>query len=190
MKVRILRAADYPVSRWAGGTTAQIYLYPEDGDYSRRNFIFRLSSAVIQCPQSDFTPLPGVQRHIMMLEGAARLVYQGRGETTLTPYEAETFDGGWQTTSFGCGTDFNLMLRQGAAGGLWAQALAPGERFALKCEAGCFALAFAAQGEALSAGGQALGPRDSLLLEGEGQAILQNGGESPARLACAWARLP
>ena len=41
-----------------------------------------------------------------------------------------------------------------------------------------------------AAGGQALGPRDSLLLEGEGQAILQNGGESPARLACAWARLP
>lgn len=190
MKVRILRAADYPVSRWAGGTTAQIYLYPEDGDYGRRDFIFRLSSAVIQCPQSDFTPLPGVERHIMMLEGTARLVYQGHGEKTLAPYEAETFDGGWRTTSFGQGTDFNLMLRQGAAGGLWAQTLAPGESFALPCEAGGFALAFLAQGESLTADGQTLGPRDALLLEGKGSLSLQNRGQTAARLACAWTRLP
>ncbi len=190
MNVRILRAAEYPVSQWAGGTTAQIYLYPEDGDYGRRDFIFRLSSAAIQCPQSDFTPLPGVERHIMMLEGSARLVYQGHGEKTLAPYEAETFDGGWQTTSFGQGTDFNLMLRQGAAGGLWAQELAPGESFDLPCPKGGFALAFAAQGEALSGGGRTLGFRDALLLEGEGEISLQNCGKTAARLVGAWIRLP
>lgn len=190
MELNILRAADYLVSRWAGGSTTQIYLYPETGDYGRRDFLFRVSSAVIECPESDFTPLPGVQRHIMMLEGSARLHYQGHGERSLAPYQPETFDGGWHTRSQGTGVDFNLMLREGATGQVFPRQLPAGGKTRLACQAGGFLLAFAAEGGPLLCQGKQLMHRDCLLLRGEGTAELENPTDRPLWLACAQIKLP
>lgn len=189
MEIQLLRGADYPVSRWAGGSTAQIYLYPETGDYGRRDFLFRVSTALIQCQQSEFTLLPGVRRQIMMLEGTARLTYQGHGQEVLEPYQPASFDGGWHTSSQGAGVDFNLMLQGQAQGRLFPLRLEAGEKARLACPAGGFALAFLAQGQGLACQGLTLANKDCLLLRGEGQAWLENSTGAPLMLACAQVRL-
>ena len=71
MKINIKGPEEYTVSQWAGGATTQLYIYPEHADYSRRDFIFRLSSATVECERSEFTSLPEVDRILMVLRGCA-----------------------------------------------------------------------------------------------------------------------
>ncbi len=105
---------------WSGGTTAQIAVYPEDSSYGERNFMFRLSSATVVTDRSEFTHLPDYDRWLMILEGSARLVYDGEREIILKPHEWDAFDGGAATVSFGQVTDYNLMLRKGGRGSMEA----------------------------------------------------------------------
>lgn len=46
---------DYPVSNWSGGKTTQLFIYPENSEYAKRNFLFRISSATVDCERSEFT---------------------------------------------------------------------------------------------------------------------------------------
>ena len=32
-KITVRMEKDYKVSKWSGGSTTELYLYPEDGDY-------------------------------------------------------------------------------------------------------------------------------------------------------------
>ena len=53
-----LTEKDYAVSRWSGGTTTQIALFPPESSYAGRDFLWRVSSAVVEDGESAFTPLP------------------------------------------------------------------------------------------------------------------------------------
>ena len=85
------------VSNWSGGKTTQLFIYPENSEYAKRNFLFRISSATVDCERSEFTSLPGVDRVILPLKGSLHLFYEGHGEKVLAPYEQDRFDGGWNT---------------------------------------------------------------------------------------------
>ena len=116
MIIRHLTAADFRSSTWSGGTTTELYLYPEHGSYAARDFLFRISSATVDLEESDFTPLPGVERYITPLSGGFTLTHPGMPPVVLpalaTPYG---FSGGIATHCVGKATDFNLMLK-GCAG--------------------------------------------------------------------------
>lgn len=112
MKITHLTAADFRTSRWSGGTTTELFLYPEDGSYAARNFLFRISSATVELEESDFTRLPGVERYITPLSGSFTLTHPGLPPVTLPPLAAPyRFPGGIPTHCVGKATDFNLMLR-------------------------------------------------------------------------------
>lgn len=188
MEIKTLRAGEYPVSTWAGGTTTQLYIYPEQADYKRRDFIFRLSSATVDCEESAFTPLPGVDRIIMVLRGALRIRYGGHGEAALRPYEQDAFSGDWDTVSYGRATDFNLMLREGAKGSLEVIALEPGESQSVETPAGCVTALYPAEGAcALAADGARgmLGTNDLAVANGPGTVVLRGDGDAPCRVVCA-----
>jgi environmental stress-induced protein Ves len=103
-------------SRWSGGTTTQFDLYPDHASYTARDFIYRVSSATIEEDPSTFTALPDYQRWIAMLSAPVKLEHEAGETVTLEPREVYTFDGGRMTRSFGCGKDFNLMVRKGVFG--------------------------------------------------------------------------
>lgn len=124
---KIIRKENLTTSRWSGGTTTQLYIYPQSALYAERNFYWRISSAVVEAPESDFTPLPGFLRIIMILEGELHLMHSGQHECYLKPFHQDTFLGDWQTKSKGIVTDFNLMLNQECKGSLTAIALSPRE---------------------------------------------------------------
>lgn len=111
--VKHLRESDYVVSEWSGGKTIQLAIAPVGAVYADRDFLWRLSSATVELAESDFTPLPDYNRLIAPLKGDMRLCHNGGAAFDLEPFQIYAFDGGADTHSWGCCTDFNLMLRKG-----------------------------------------------------------------------------
>lgn len=112
MELIHLKAENYVVSQWSGGTTTQIAIEPAGAVYSDRNFLWRVSSASVDLPESDFTILPDYYRWISTISGEMALSHEGAEKLILTPYDIHRFDGGIHTHSWGQCTDFNLMLRK------------------------------------------------------------------------------
>jgi environmental stress-induced protein Ves len=114
--LKIKRKSEQITSLWSGGKTTQLAIYPEEADYSKRDFKWRISTAEVEVDESLFTHLPGIQRIIMILDGEMSLQHQGKHCMHLSPFEQDQFDGGWTTRSIGKVTDFNLMLAEGCEG--------------------------------------------------------------------------
>ena len=120
---------DYKVSKWSGGDTTELYLYPEDGDYKSGNFQLRISSATVEVDRSEFTSLPGVDRYLMIFQGHLDMIHGEKEKISLEPYEVDHFDGGVPTVSYGKVVDFNLMLKNGARGRMEALCLEIGQEW-------------------------------------------------------------
>lgn len=97
------------VSTWAGGSTTELCIFPEDSTCAARNFAFRVSSATVELAESTFSDFTGYTRHIMPLEGHMDLWHEGVCAARLQPYQSHTFDGGQTTRSEGVCVDFNLI---------------------------------------------------------------------------------
>lgn len=121
LKISSVEKQDMPVSRWSGGTTTEIAIFPEGAAYKERDFIFRVSTAEVEIDESDFTDLPDYDRIIASIDGAMELTHALRGgEKTVIVEPQKTvheFDGGVPTHCIGRARDLNLMLRKGSAEG-------------------------------------------------------------------------
>lgn len=189
MSITIFHKDDYPVSVWSGGTTTQLFIYPPQSDYARRDFLLRISSATVDCEQSTFTALPGVSRIILPLRGTLHLSYRDHGEVFLREYEQDSFDGGWETTSVGKATDFNLMTRGGAAGEVMVHTLTPAAQLDLQNKPGCILAVYAAEGSCMC--NDADLPHAALAVAQETCTLrLNNDRAEPCRLVCVNVRLP
>lgn len=114
--LKIITKSEQITSTWSGGKTTQLTIYPEEADYAKRDFKWRISTADVEVDESLFTHLPGIQRIIMILDGEMSLQHKGKHRVHLKPFEQDWFDGGWTTQSIGRVTDFNLMLADGCEG--------------------------------------------------------------------------
>jgi len=112
MQTAILNNQQFKMSNWSGGTTTELFIFPHDASYQKRNFIFRLSTARVEMEKSEFTSLPGVTRKIMILDGEIRINHQNHYAKNLRKFDVDTFEGDWKTTSVGRCTDFNLMTTE------------------------------------------------------------------------------
>lgn len=126
MRIEIKRARDFKTNTWSGGTTTELLIYPLSADYAKRSFDFRLSTATVETETSDFTPLPGISRKLMVLDGEMILHHNGHASQHVRKFDVAVFDGSWRTRSHGRCTDFNLML-QGNRGDLNSHLLAAQE---------------------------------------------------------------
>lgn len=118
--IELIRKAEQSTSTWTGGTTTQLAIYPKTADYKMRDFKWRLSSAEVELQESTFTSLPGIYRHIMIIEGEMTLIHEGHHTVSLKPFMKDSFRGDWSTRSIGCAKDFNLMLNHSCKGALEA----------------------------------------------------------------------
>ena len=108
--ISLLRANDFQVSDWSGGKTKQLYLSPSTGDYGRREFDYRLSTATVEAAESEFSDLSGFHRILISLDHPLRLLNASRQEeTALDPFIPYFFEGSDFITSRGTCTDFNLI---------------------------------------------------------------------------------
>ena len=132
----VKRQEEFNTSLWSGGSTTELYIYPEDAVYKEGNFQCRISSATVEVEQSDFTSLPGVKRYLSIFQGHLDMVHGEEKKVSLEPFQVDCFDGGIPTVSFGQVVDFNLMLKNGADGKMEAAQINLDEDFILKPEKG------------------------------------------------------
>ena len=116
MNYQLHKKEEYSVSRWMGGETREMAIWPASAKYLDRNFIWRLSSATVELDESDFSRLEDYDRVLMVLEGEVVLSHDGQRVARLKELEQDRFDGAYKTRSFGKITDYNLMVRKGNEG--------------------------------------------------------------------------
>jgi environmental stress-induced protein Ves len=109
------KVSDYKTPPWSGGTTTELFIYPPTANFKERNFEFRLSTATIEVDESVFTPLNGLDRTFLLLEGNITLSHEGHHSISLNPMHQDRFKGDWTTRSTGKGKPLNLMT-QGCTG--------------------------------------------------------------------------
>lgn len=111
--MKIIKKENLEESKWSGGRTTELFIAPETANYKEREFQMRVSTATVTLKESTFTPLPGVKRHLMILEGDMKLIHKGQYDKHLEVYEQDFFPGDYETSSISKSTvvDFNLMLK-------------------------------------------------------------------------------
>lgn len=115
--IRHLRKSEYRRVRWKNGLgwTTEIALDPPDGEWN-----WRVSIAEVDA-DSEFSRFPGVDRSLLVLEGAGMVLdVEGQGSFTLVAEgQPLSFSGDVVTKSRLLGgptRDFNVMTRRGVFG--------------------------------------------------------------------------
>ncbi|HOE39359.1 MAG TPA: HutD family protein [Bacteroidales bacterium] len=116
MKMLVIQKQSHKTTNWSGGTTTELFIYPRESEYQKKNFLFRVSTATIEIEESQFTKLDEVNRKIMILDGKIELIHEGRYSKNLDKFDTDTFSGEWNTRSIGKATDFNLMTKGNVSG--------------------------------------------------------------------------
>ena len=132
-RIEILQ--NFETSRWSGGTTTELFIYPPHASLKKLDFDFRLSKATIEVESSVFTPLPNISRTFMLLEGEVTLNHIGNLTAVLSPYKIDTFSGDWTTNAEGKCTPFNLMTRKGCTGEMSNYLLEKGKKLNFNSQA-------------------------------------------------------
>lgn len=118
--VRLLTPADYRTMPWKNGSgrTTEIAAYPSGAGLD--TFLWRVSLADVGC-DGPFSSFPGIERTIVLLEGAGMRLHGGvRAIELTTPFEPHTFGG---DAAIDCKLvagpvrDFNVMFRRDRARG-------------------------------------------------------------------------
>ncbi len=117
MKKRIYKEDNYKTSKWSGGNTRELAIYPANAEYLDRDFLWRLSSADSDLEESSFTKLPDYDRILMVLEGSVVLAHGDERTASLDAFAYDEFDGAVKTKCFGkLIKDYNLIYRKGCKG--------------------------------------------------------------------------
>lgn len=123
MEILLYKEKDNKVSRWSGGVTRQLAIFPENRVFDNRDFGWRLSTAEVEREETEFTHFPLYDRILMVLEGEVILSFEGERVSRLRRLEQDRFGGEVKTRSFGLIRDFNLIYRKGGDAYLEAQEL-------------------------------------------------------------------
>jgi environmental stress-induced protein Ves len=103
-------------THWSGGLTQEYAIFPQNGNYALRSFIWRLSSSTIDTDDATFTCLPEFDRVLVVLDGEVDLSYDEKPPVHLAKYDTDSFGGEQSTKSNGRISDYNLIIRKGNKG--------------------------------------------------------------------------
>lgn len=112
--MKILTETDFLISDWSGGTTTQLFIFPEGATLTGRNFDWRISSAVVETEESAFTHFDGYERILIPLKGKLEMEHETPGgvlQQNVNQFELARFNGSWATKGKGKLTDFNLIFK-------------------------------------------------------------------------------
>lgn len=109
MNYKVISNSEHKTTTWQGGTTTQLYIFPEDSNYQERNFDFRISTAQVNLEESQFTSLPNIDRELMVLDGSIEITHENQYSKRLNKFNVDSFQGDWKTSAKGICTDFNIM---------------------------------------------------------------------------------
>jgi len=142
---KVIKKQHRKTNSWSGGITQELYIYPEDASYEKKDFKFRISIATTENEQSTFTKFPHAKRIISVLENRMTLVHKDHYSVSLERYDIDRFSGDWETSSQGKVTDFNLIIQNGE-GDFFYTELMTGNELAAKSNAKAIHFIFCIEG--------------------------------------------
>lgn len=113
LQVEVIKQQQCSTSVWSGGTTTQLYIYPE-GLTVKDEFLFRISSATVAPGEAIFSDFSKYQRFLTLLKGEMCLQHDSKSAERIRPFEKIFFDGSLQTKSYSEKeiVDFNIIWRK------------------------------------------------------------------------------
>lgn len=132
MRWEIIKKKDFITTKWPGGQTTQLAIYPEDAIFSEKDFLWRISSATFTSTESKFSDFTGYQRYILPISGKLSLYHERLYNRDLGKYDVDYFDGSWTTSSrntLDC-RDYNFIVKNGSLGKM--QILKSGDEYTIK----------------------------------------------------------
>lgn len=132
MRIKHIKSSELNTNRWSGGSTTQLAIYPEDAEYIKQNFLFRISTATVEAEESTFTLLPGVSRKLMILDGEIKIEHKDHHSMILKKFDQDEFSGSCETKSYGKAIDFNVMTTGNTYGEIEAIALQKDKKHSLE----------------------------------------------------------
>jgi environmental stress-induced protein Ves len=122
-KVQIIPAASMPVSKWAGGETRQLAIFPLNATVAAQDFQWRFSSATV-LQDGAFTRFPKHQRLLALRQGAGvNLLVDAHQQQISSPLQVLRFAGkasSYATLTSGAIVDINLMVDASLQANLWS----------------------------------------------------------------------
>jgi environmental stress-induced protein Ves len=109
--MQIIKKSDWKTTNWSGGTTSELFIFPEGSSFKSNDYEVRISLATVESEESSFTALPGIQRTLMVLEGTQLINHEERHTAELNQFEQDTFSGNWKTSCKGTSINFNVMCQ-------------------------------------------------------------------------------
>ena len=109
--MKILTKENRLTTNWSGGTTSQLFIYPEGSSFSEGDYDLRISLATVETSPTVFTKLEGVTRTLMVLEGSQLLEHENKHTADLKTFQQDTFSGDWNTKCIGTSVNFNVMCK-------------------------------------------------------------------------------
>lgn len=132
MDYKIYLKKELVTRNWQGGTTTELYIFPEHTNYLEKNFDFRISTAQIHLKESEFTTLPNFNRKLMILDGSIEINHKHQYDKKLNKFDVDSFKGDWKTSAKGICVDFNLMFKDNYKGEIDVLSLALKQKIELK----------------------------------------------------------
>lgn len=102
-------ASSYKTTKWSGGQTQEIYIFPGNSSYHSKDFEFRISTATVSKAGAPFTPLLGYHRILMPLRKPMRLEVNDR-IVKVPPFKTYYFSGSDHVDSLEKNIDLNIMV--------------------------------------------------------------------------------
>lgn len=117
---------------WANGTSTELFVFPQNGNFLTRDFMFRISTATVEAEETTFSDFSGLTRILLPLKGHLTLIHEGRYTKELAPFEQDQFDGSWNTRSKGKVQDFNVIFNSQTSASVIHHALEAGQDLTLE----------------------------------------------------------
>lgn len=123
VNVQIIPAAQMPVSKWTGGETRQLAIFPLNATVAAQDFQWRFSSATV-LQDGAFTPFPKHQRLLALRRGAGfTLQVDAHQQQVNSQQQVLRFAGSahsYATLISGAIVDINLMVDASLQANLWS----------------------------------------------------------------------
>jgi environmental stress-induced protein Ves len=107
MNYQLIPSSKQITTKWSGGITSQLFIYPDESSVEARDFDFRISTAKVEAKSSSFTPFLGYNRTLLILTGGIQINHAGHYQKQLKQFDQDFFKGDWETSSKGTCVDFN-----------------------------------------------------------------------------------
>lgn len=169
MEIQLVKANKLQVSEWAGGSTTQLYIYPESAQVANKDFEYRISTATVELEESTFTLFPNYQRKLMILEGVLDLFHEDQYAIQLHPFDQDSFSGDWISHSKGKVIDYNVIFTAKYASEIFHFELSKGEEVKLNCME--TTLLYVLYGEIAVSKGIAQ-RKDVIIIKGQGELVV------------------